>query len=199
MKINKRFIFLILACAFILVSIYFINLVYAKYLTSADGTAAIPIAKWNIIVNNQTIKENADISNTIVPVFPGNEYIAANIIAPTATGYFDLNFDCTGVDVAFKYDITISNNENSAVKDLVTTGYSIDGGATIPVETIGAPISDTFSLNATNKTRTIRIFIEWNDDAETATMNNVDDTMSTIGSSSEAKLDVNVLFTQVAG
>ena len=51
------------------------------------------IAKWNILVNNLSIKTNTDISNSIVPVFTGNEHIAKDIIAPTAEGYFDINFD----------------------------------------------------------------------------------------------------------
>lgn len=88
MNINKRFIFLILACIFILISLYFINTIYGKYLTSASGTAVMPISRWNITINNQQIKNNSDITNIIIPTFPGNDYIAANIIAPTATRIF---------------------------------------------------------------------------------------------------------------
>lgn len=197
MKLNKRYIFLILACIFILLSVYFIVQIYGKYLSSASGTTVMPIAKWNIKVNNQNIKDNSDISSTITPVFPGNSYIAANIIAPTAEGYFDLIFDYSAVDVAFKYDITTTPNAGSAVTDLVTTGYSIDGGTKVTFPEYNQTVTDTIPLTATTRTRTIRIYVMWNDDSATAAMNNLSDTTSTTLTTNSAKFDVKVAFTQI--
>ena len=94
---------------------------YAKYSSSTVGNADIPIARWNIKVNNQSIKDSNDISATITPVFEGTNHIAKDIIAPTATGYFDLVFDFTGADVSFKYDISVSASDLSVVSDLVAT------------------------------------------------------------------------------
>ena len=61
----------------------------------------------------------------------------------------------------------------------------------------GSAISDTILLNSDIKQRKIRVYILWNDDAETETMSNEDDTASAI-SDTPALLSVNISFTQVA-
>lgn len=195
MKNYKKFLLLllgILICALIFLGVQ----IYAKYLTSASGNTSIAIAKWNILVNNLSIKSNTDISSSIVPVFPGNEHIANGIIAPTAEGYFDLNFDFSSADVSFQYEITTSVDSNSSVKDLVTTGYSIDDGEKIAFENFNEPISDTILLNGNVKSRKIRIFVEWNDDDFTSQMSNNEDTLSA-KSENPAIFHVNISFTQI--
>ena len=179
------------------VGVLFIILVqiYAKYLTTADGNTSLTIASWNILVNDLSIKNNTDISNSIVPVFPGTEHISSNIIAPTAEGYFDLNFDFSHADVSFKYEINTYVDENSSVKDLVATGYSIDDGEKIEFEDYNSPISDTIPLSTTKKTRKTRVYIKWNDDTS-QTMDNDADTLST-SSENPALFHVDISFTQI--
>ena len=196
MKNKKKFMLLLIGI-FICLLLFSIIQIYAKYLTSSTGKTNLTIAKWNIIVNKKSIKNNSDISSEIVPVFEGNDNISAGIIAPTATGYFDLYFDFKDADVSFKYEINVSAAENSSVKDLVVTGYSVDDGETISFETFDQAISDTILLNSDIKQRKIRVYILWNDDAETETMSNEDDTASAI-SDTPALLSVNISFTQVA-
>lgn len=118
---NRKKLYILFCVVLIaLLTITFIR-IYAKYLTSVDGNTNLKIAKWDILVNEQSIKNNSDISNLIVPVFPGNENISEGIIAPTAEGYFDLNFDFSSTDVSFKYEIKTTVSEESSVKDLVVT------------------------------------------------------------------------------
>lgn len=148
MKIFKKFILILLACVCLILLIFLINQVYAKYLSSAFGNASVPISRWNIKVNNHSIKTNSDISASITPVFPGTEHIASNIIAPTAEGYFDLTFDWTNVDVSFKYDVSVTASEDSAVKDIVATGYSIDGGDKISFTDYEGAITNTIPLSS---------------------------------------------------
>lgn len=138
-----------------------------------------------------------DISSKITPVFPGNENIASNVIAPTAEGYFDLNLDYTNVDVSFKYEISIETSQESAVSDLVITGYSINGGDKITVSDFSTPLTDTISLSDAVRTRSMRIFIMWNDDPDTSSMNNIDDTSSTLQATNSAILNVKIALTQV--
>ncbi len=180
------------------VGVLFIILVqiYAKYLTTADGNTSLTIASWNILVNDLSIKNNTDISNSIVPVFPGTEHISSNIIAPTAEGYFDLNFDFSHADVSFKYEINTYVDENSSVKDLVATGYSIDDGEKIEFEDYNSPISDTIPLSTTKKTRKTRVYIKWNDDTDSQIMDNDADTIST-SAENPALFHVNISFTQI--
>ncbi len=195
MKNHKKFILFLIGLCFGILFIIFVQ-IYAKYLTSADGNTSLTIARWNIMVNDLSIKNNTDISNSIVPVFPGTEHISSNIIAPTVEGYFDLNLDFSDADVSFKYEITSGADENSSVKDLVATGYSINDGEKVEFENYNEPISEIIPLSSSIKTRKIRIYIMWNDNADSQTMDNTADTLST-SSENPALFHVNISFTQI--
>lgn len=195
MKNHKKILLLLIGTCICFLLFYIVQ-IYAKYLTSTEGSTQLTIANWNIIVNDLSIKNGTDISNSIVPVFPGNDHIASNIIAPTAEGYFDLNFDFSNADVSFEYKITTSADENSSVKDLVATGYSIDNGPKISFENYNEPISEIIALSSNIENRKIRIYIMWNDNEDSQTMTNSDDTFSTIAETPPL-LNVNISFTQV--
>jgi len=193
---NEKKVLLILLGISICALVFLLVQIYAKYLSSATGDVSMQIANWNILVNNLSIKNNTDISSTIVPVFPGNSHIASNIIAPTAEGYFDLNLDFTNTDVSFVYEINVSAAQASSVSDLVAVGYSVDSGPRINFQNFNEPITETILLGSNINTRSIRVFVKWNDDAQTASMSNVNDTLATI-SGDPALFDVNISFTQI--
>lgn len=194
---NRKKLLLLLSALLVFFILFFIIQIYAKYLSTASGNTEMSIARWNILVNNLSIKSNTDISSSIVPVFPGTENISSDIIAPTSEGYFDLNLDFSAVDVSFKYEITTSVDEQSPVQDLVTTGYSVDDGEKLNFENYNSPISETIPLGSEIKSRNIRIYVLWNDDENTATMNNTADTIAT-NSEAPAIFHVNISFTQIA-
>lgn len=191
---KKLIIFLIILC--IAIAIISFVYIYAKYTTSASSQTNMPIARWDILVNNISIKKQSDISATLIPTFPGNENIAEGIIAPTAEGYFDLNFDYTAVDVAFKYTISLKPSDQSSVTDIVATGYSIDDGTKQDFANFNEDITDTIPLDEQNRTRKIRIYVKWNDDDNTSTMDNSKDTESAL-SGNPALFVVNITFDQV--
>ena len=195
MKNQKKLLILFIAIL-ICILVFFVIQIYAKYLTTATGDAELKIANWNILVNDLSIKNNTDISSSIVPVFPGNENISSGIIAPTAEGYFDLNFDFTGVDVSFNYEIKSSVSENSSVKDLVATGFSIDDGEKQTFQNFNETISEDIMLDSNIKKRKIRIYILWNDDESTSSMSNEDDTLAT-NSDTPAIFHVDISFKQL--
>ena len=188
MKNLKKFLFII-SCISACISLFFVVETYSRYVTSATGTAKLSIARWNITVNNLTVKNNSDLSNVITPVFPGTTHIAEGIIAPTSEGYFDLELDYTNVDVSFDYEIAISPNTNSSVQDLIATGYSINNGAIIN-------ITDTVLKDDTTRTQSMRVYIKWDD--TNGTMDNAADTATTIPDNASALLDVKISFTQKA-
>ena len=195
MKTNKKLI-LLLALIFLIITIILIVQTYAKYLSSASGETSVSIARWNIKVNNLSVTENTDISGTIAPVFPGNENIQSNIIAPTAEGYFDLAFDFEAVDVSFNYTINSSIDASSPVKDFVIIGYSVDDGERVELSGDDVNlISEDIPLNSDIKSRNIRIYVKWIDD-ESASMSNEEDTLATT-SDTPAIFKVNISFTQI--
>ena len=194
MNNKKKFLLVLIGLCISILSIILVQ-IYAKYLTTADGNASINIASWNILVNDLSIKKNTDISNSIVPVFPGTEHISSDIIAPTAEGYFDLNLDFSHADVSFKYEINSCADPDSSIQDLVATGYSIDDGEKIEFQNYNETISDNIPLSNTKKTRKIRVYIKWNDDTS-QTMENDADTLST-SSENPALFHVDISFTQI--
>lgn len=194
MKNLKKFLFII-SCISACISLFFVVETYSRYVSSATGTAKLAIARWNITVNDLTVKNNSDLSTVITPVFPGTDHIAEGIIAPTSEGYFDLNLDYTNVDVSFDYKIHISPSASSSVQDLIATGYSVNNGATTTIDE-SSTITGTVLKEDTTRTQSIRVYIKWND--ETGTMDNAADTASTVPDNATALLNVNISFTQKA-
>lgn len=190
----KKYI-IMLGTISVLLCLFFIQESYAKYVASANEEAKMSIARWKILVNNEDIRNNNSATTIINPVFPGNENIAENIIAPTSEGYFDLIIDAREADVSFKYKIEIGVNENSIVSDLVATKYVINDGEEITFSDGNTVIENTVFHRDNNSTINIRIYIMWND-SDSATMDNASDTLATNGEG-EALIDVKMSFTQV--
>ena len=191
----KKYIIIILGFISLLLCLFFIQESYAKYVSSADERATMSIARWKILVNNEDIRNNSTAEMIINPVFPGNENMAENIIAPTSEGYIDLIIDAREADVSFEYKIEVGVNENSIVKDLIATKYSIDGGNTIAFASNNKIIKNTVLHRDNNNVITIRVYIMWND-GEGSVMDNLQDT-SVTNSTGKALIDVKMNFKQV--
>lgn len=191
LKRKIRF-FIALISLFYCVSL--IQSTYAKYVTSADANTDITIARWNVLVNGQDVKNNSNFSSKITPVFAGNDNIAANIIAPTATGYFDIIINGNSTDVSFTYTVSLNNDVSSQVNDLKLVNYTLDGGTA--TDFVDSKVTGNVLLNDANKVHTIRVYIIWNDDSSTATMNNTSDTSAT--QDGKAIMDVNINLIQKA-
>lgn len=179
----------------ILLCLFFVQESFAKYITEANETANMSIARWKILVNNEDIRDENTVNAVINPVFPGNDNIAENIIAPTSEGYFDLIIDAREADVSFKYKITLSVNEDSSVRDLVATKYVINDGEEIALDSSNQVIENTILHRDNTGTINIRVYIVWND-GDGASMDNSEDTSATISSNS-AMMNVSLNFTQV--
>ena len=187
-------------CIFLIISLSVIKSTFAKYITSADGDANINIARWKILVNNQDVVQNKELSNVITPVFDGNDNIASNVIAPTAEGYFDILIDASNTDVSLKYEVTTSDNEESAVSDLIISGYSIDDGERqqIASDDGQVKVENQILYNSEDKDVKLRVYLKWNDDdTNGATMDNTADTTATKTEGNLAKVNVNLKFIQL--
>lgn len=182
-------------CISLLFCIMFINETYAKYINSAQGNTNITIARWRIVVNAQDIRSNPEISGTITPVILENEHIKPGVVAPTSEGYFDLMIDASDVDVSFRYTITASIPEDSCVKDLKVTGYSLDDGDFIEIDD-DTPITGTFLYSDDIRTANIRMYIKWIDD-ENQTMDNFEDANATADDNCKGSVNVMLNFIQL--
>lgn len=189
---NKRNVIFVMAIISFFLCILFIQESYAKYVSATKENAEITVARWRILVNNNDIRNEGTASTVITPVFPGNEHIAAGIIAPTSEGYFDLIIDASNADVSFKYKISFGVNENSAVKDLVAFKYKIDDSNEISLDN-NQSIENTVLYAPDTRPIKIRVYVVWKD-GDGETMDNEADTKATGGT---AKMDVNLSFIQI--
>lgn len=219
----KRLKYVILLAS-ISISICLMSNTYSRYIADTTGNVDMLFAKWQILINNSDITSNSNSTMTFVPTIEPNENVASNKIAPSSKGYFDIDIDPTNVDVSFKYDITLSI-ENNSITDLMITQYSIvpnnyEEGTTLEKFDIeNNIISD--SLYFDNNTKdfsfepfTIRIYFEWfegsktiineNDIEEVQTETMDDEADTTIGlSAAEEDITFNVnadiSFEQIVG
>ena len=188
---TKKKAFLLLACIWFIITFTVIQTTYAKYVTNLDANANIAISYWNILVNNQDISENPDISAVMTAVLPGSEYAKPDVLVPGSLGYFDIHIDSSQVSVPFTVTVTTSINEASSLKtDFLVVGYSLDNGNTIQ-DLIG---TNTFSLDIGENvdTTTIRVYTAWDDDG----LDSTEDTLLGIQGGT-AILDVNLHFDQI--
>ena len=148
------------------------------------------IARWKILVNNKDITTEKELTNIISPIFKGNDNIAANVIAPTAEGYFDINIDHSSVDVSFTEKIKLGLSDNNTVSDLKITGYTLNNSSL--KEFNGDEISTDCLLSDENKINKYRVYVTWIDD-ETESMKNSDDTEATKNGTASIKVDLSFI------
>lgn len=190
MKLKRKIVFFVaLMCLFYCVSL--MQETYAKYVSSATANAELTIARWNVLVNNQDIMNNSNFSNTITPTFAGTNHIRSGIIAPTAQGYFDITINGANTDVSFNYTVSLSLPTQNTVSDLVITKYAI--GQT--EYTYSSGVTGSILLNDAIREKTIRFYVEWNDDDATENMDNADDTAATVDGVAAVKVDINIVQT----
>ena len=192
MKINRR-VKIFIALLSLLYLITLVQDTYAKYTSSANANTNITISRWNILVNDQDIKNNSNFTNTIKPVFEDNENIATGVIAPTSKGYFDIIIDGTKTDVSFQYNINLALSSLNTVSDLKLTNYKVNDDDTLH-QIENNVISNQILYDSDNKIIKYRIFVEWID-GETETMNNEADTEATINGI--AAYDIAINITQI--
>ena len=195
--LQKRSYKLLLACISLIFLLNMIQETYAKYISSADASSNLTIAKWAFTVNEQDVLANNDFSNTIVPTFETNEHIKDGVIAPTSVGYFEITIDSSDVGVAFDEVITLTKNDTNTVSDLIFTGYKKNNGELIEIADQNTfSINTTHLLDETQKINTYRFYIKWNDDELTQNMNNASDTQASVDG--VASVNINLQFIQKA-
>ena len=87
-KSKKKKILLIIFVLWLCLSVYIIQVTYAKYLTSFDSTTAVKVTGWSIKVNGVDVAQNETFTESIVPTFPGSEYIKSDSFVPRCSWLF---------------------------------------------------------------------------------------------------------------
>lgn len=193
-KFSLKLLYLILALIFLILTIISIRSTYARYVTSLTAKSYVDLGRWMILVNNQNIIENSDLSDVITPVFSeDSEYIADGKIVPTSSGYIDITIDYSNVTVPFKYELSFEQAEETLLEDFRLTDYSIDG---IPVESLDGVISSVVVPDeVTDKTQTMRLNFGWYD-GKNEVLDDIDDTNYSYNNDS-LQFKFSISFTQL--
>lgn len=170
---QRKLIFLFFGLVSLVFSLNAINQTFAKYATKSTAKSEFNIARWDIVVNDEHIKNNQEEFASITPNYIENPNVAEGVIAPGSIGYFDLNIDGSYTDVSFDFDVQVLPDEESSISDLKIMKYYIDNIDNIEDANEESIISSTINWNDETKTKFIRIYIIWDD--TTGIMTNEDD------------------------
>ena len=188
MKLNKK----VKAFIAIIALFYCVTLIqstYAKYVSGLDANTNLAIARWKIMLNDVDITTESSFTGDITPVLNGSTYVNEGVIAPAASGYFDIIIDGSETDVSFQYNLTVTQADDNTISDLRVTGYQI---GTDPVTNYTGTISNVINSADTTKARTVRFFVDWFD-GDGEVMDNAADTASTNDGIASFKVNVNVV------
>ena len=167
----KKFRVLLVIIALV-VTLSLMNNTYSRYVAGSESDVKIDFAKWQLLVNDTDITNQSSSNITFEPVIYANENVAENKIAPSSSGYFDIEIDPTNVDVSFKYTIDLVIDESQNIPDLIITKYAHIPENYIESETEEDKlnyvylnnkytITEDVSYSENMKPITIRIFFEW--------------------------------------
>lgn len=194
MKDKKTSVMIILLILAMLGIFYVYQTSYAKYKKSIDGNMRMNMARWQILVNDEDIKNKKTLTNDLTPVFNGNEYIESSVIAPGASGYFDIEIDPNNTDVAFNYEISIT--ENTAYPDIKLDGYEINPSSTPNKSPL---VNNKVSGNVAKggSAFTIRVYVLWYDESDNSMDNSTDTNLAV--DNTALTYQVNLKFIQTNG
>lgn len=196
LKFNIKLYFFILAILFLILTVFLINNTFARYITALTATSTVKMGRWSILVNDQNIVENSNLSERIIPVFNSNPtYIAEDKIVPTSTGYVTININYEEVSVPFEYKISFVQENSTPLADFKFTDYSIDGGSAIQVDNANSIIIGNITPDGITTEHNFLLNFAWVDDSSAS----LDDTKDTAYSRNfdELNLLFNLEFTQV--
>ena len=206
MRRRISFILLLISCSLCL---SFMSSTYSRYVAGTTGNIDILFAKWQILVDNTEVTNQAGSSISFTPIIESNENVKDNTIAPTSKGYFDIDINPENVDVSFSYQIDLAI-DNEEIPDLMITKYAIldsnyQEGDVIEYTTLSSNtitndlLFDNTTPNFSFQPFTVRICFEWFD-GENELMDNDDDTLVGIDAASDEvtfTIDANISFEQI--
>ena len=193
---KKKKIALILAIFALIAFIGSVAYTYAKYFTLTTGKIGSSIKQWNIKVNDELIKNNTTLSQTITAYFPNeNGKTAVNKMAPGTEGYFEIVIDYSKVDLSFSYDLSIAENEK--LKDLQIDRIEVDGEEIERTDPDSINIVGNVNIEDPDDDlkKIVIVYFKWYDESDN-NMDDEEDTSIPIENDS-IDFDVNILVTQL--
>ncbi len=186
-----------------------VSTTYSRYVAGTTGNMNLSLTNWQVFVNENDIVSNTSSNVTVTPVIDGNTNVADNALAPTSTGYFDIDIDPTNVGLSFRYRIEMSI-DNTIAPDVMISGYEILDETKVSnpgniMNITGGVIENTllFNKNITNYSHeefTIRVYFEWYEGADNILTDEDDTELGTRTVTEDLSVAINATlsFEQVA-
>ena len=136
-------------------------------------------------------------------VYPSNEFVVDDKLAPSSSGYFDIVIDATGSSVAVRFDVTLDTDNLNAFDSIrftdayrVVNGEEVAGGM---VRTGNKTYSGIITLSDIEDeiASTIRFYIGW--DEEESEEGDISDSQIGLTPGVSTSLPVSVIATQYLG
>lgn len=201
MKKKLRVILLLILVSF---TLCIMSNTYSRYVADTTGDVEALFSKWQILVNDNDITTNQNTSFKLVPIINENNNVKANRLAPSSTGYFDIEIDPTLVDVSFDYEITF-DILNKDMPDLMISKYAIldkdyaEGDVLNYNNITSNKITNEMLYDNTNENFkfdkfTIRVFFEWYDGNDEKMTD--DDDVTASNNNETFNINANIKFSQ---
>lgn len=174
----------ILSLLTVLIAFYLIKDTYALFESEKILVVHPDIAKWNIYINGNNINSEEEF---VIDEFnvQSDENTLEGKLAPSLTGYFDIEIDPTNTEVSLEYEIKLSLDE--IANDIeITKVEEINGQELNKIE--DNTYSNILLLSDINNRvkNNIRVYLKWNNNEK---KNDVD---SELGGSDNNKLEIPV-------
>ncbi len=199
---RKVLIGLLFVCLTITVSM--MSHTYSRYVAGTDGTVATSFASWQILVNENDVLASSGSKIEFTPIVVNGEDIASNKLAPTSSGYFDIEIDPSNIGLSFRYTLTIDSIATE-FPDLYVSQYEIinEGSESNPAnvnDIIDDTITNTLLSDGTITYRhqpfTIRVYFNWYDGVD-ENSDDQNDTDVSNDPNAKADFEASILFEQI--
>lgn len=182
----KTKILYIITILMLVTLVYFVSSSYALFESEKTIVVHPETAKWNIVINGKNINT---IENFVIDSFniEENENTLEGKIAPSLSGYFDIEIDPTNTDTSIMYEVIFDfNNLEPTIK--VDKIEEINGYSLKQVNENTYSNKITLSEIKSGVKHNIRVYIEWVNDEE---KNQVD---SLIGTDINGSIEIPVII-----
>lgn len=200
MRIKIKILLLVMPMCLLLC---FMSSTYSRYVADATSDVKMSFAQWQILVNSNDITNNSTNSVVLTPVINKSDYIEDNKIAPSSSGYFDINIDPTNVDVSFNYNISL-DVLNEDIPDLIVSEYAILDANYVETDNITKYEVKNNLIDGSldyDKSKgfspfTIRVYFEWYEGVNETMSDDADTLIAADADNNSLEIKVNIKFEQ---
>ena len=162
---------------------------YSRYTSTGTASVTATIAKWSVKLGSEDISTEAKNINVSF-VYDDNDHVKNGKLAPGTSGYFDVEVDPTGSEVAVDYAFTVNTDTiaqalaQNSTSSIVVTGatYKIgEDGTSTAASVSNGTVTFTEGLDdvLAGKKAIVRVTVSWDNDSDA---NNASDTAEGVAS-----------------